>query len=152
MNTKTCTECGKAPVHARGWCLRHYRRWSRTGQLKVTRRRRTPMERYQARESSCTVLDGECLIWTGAKTLDGYGIITDEGPPRTSVYVHRLAHEWHIGPIPEGYQVDHLCYNTNCVLPAHLEAVEPQVNRDRMRVGRDPASGRFTSTITRERT
>ncbi|MGY8831955.1 MAG: HNH endonuclease signature motif containing protein [Pseudomonadales bacterium] len=44
---------------------------------------------------------------------------------------HRWAHERFIGPIPDGMEVDHLCANTCCVNPAHLEAVTSEENRRR---------------------
>lgn len=44
---------------------------------------------------------------------------------------HRLAYELHKGPVPEGLVIDHLCRNTLCVNPAHLEAVTTQENTRR---------------------
>lgn len=41
---------------------------------------------------------------------------------------HRFAYEWLIGPIPEGFQLDHLCRRPHCVNPGHLEPVEPREN------------------------
>ncbi len=35
--------------------------------------------------------------------------------------------------VPDGWQVDHLCFNPRCILPAHLEAVPPLVNHRRRR-------------------
>lgn len=32
------------------------------------------------------------------------------------------------GPIPEGYTIDHLCYNPRCINPGHLEAVTMKEN------------------------
>lgn len=37
-------------------------------------------------------------------------------------------YEIHKGPIPEGLQIDHLCRNTQCCNPDHLEAVTQRVN------------------------
>lgn len=37
--------------------------------------------------------------------------------------VHVWSHLVFIGPIPKGYEVDHLCFNRCCCNPMHLEAV-----------------------------
>lgn len=49
---------------------------------------------------------------------------------------HRYYYTLHKGDIPSGYQVDHLCKNTLCVNPDHLEAVTPYVNTDRSRAAK----------------
>ncbi len=36
---------------------------------------------------------------------------------------HRFAYELLVGPIPTGLVIDHLCRNTLCVNPAHMEPV-----------------------------
>lgn len=40
----------------------------------------------------------------------------------------RLVHTWFNGPIPKGYVIDHICGNSICVNPHHLEAVTQSEN------------------------
>jgi hypothetical protein len=59
-------------------------------------------------------------MWTGAIDAGGYGRINVEGQ---SAYAHRVSYELHVGAIPAGLTLDHLCRNTPCCNPAHLEPV-----------------------------
>lgn len=68
---------------------------------------------------------GDCLIWTGATSSNGYGVVDIHGVTRST---HRLAYESAHGAIPDGYHVDHLCKVRSCCNAAHLEAVPPRVN------------------------
>lgn len=38
-------------------------------------------------------------------------------------YAHVVAYELFVGPIPDGYDVDHQCETTWCCNPAHLKAM-----------------------------
>lgn len=77
---------------------------------------------------------GECWRWLGASTCAPhaptapYGLIWFQG---THIRAHRLALIL-TGQAPEeGEQVDHLCRNTLCVNPAHLEWVDAATNTRR---------------------
>lgn len=61
-----------------------------------------------------------CWLWIGHVMPNGYGTIS--APGRSSL-VHRVSYEEHVGPIPEGNQIDHRCRVRNCVRPDHLEPV-----------------------------
>lgn len=67
----------------------------------------------------------KCVIWAGAKTVDGYGKAWDG---TQDVKAHRMAYVLAAGSIPDGLQIDHLCRNRACVSPAHLEPVTGQEN------------------------
>jgi hypothetical protein len=55
----------------------------------------------------------------------GYGTIGQDGE---KFVVHRWVWERYVGPIPDGYQVDHVCRNRVCVSTEHLEPVTQQEN------------------------
>ena len=58
-----------------------------------------------------------CWEWQGAIAAQtGYGTLGMR-------YAHRISYELHVGPIPPGMTIDHLCRNRPCVNPAHLEVV-----------------------------
>lgn len=65
-----------------------------------------------------------CWEWQGAIS-SGYGRIWADGK---LAYTHRVAHELLVGPIPPGFDIDHLCRNRSCCNPAHLEAVTRSTN------------------------
>lgn len=48
-----------------------------------------------------------------------------------SLIAYRVSHEVFIGPIGPDREVDHLCSNSLCINPDHLEAVTHEVNIER---------------------
>lgn len=71
---------------------------------------------------------GVCWEWTGTLNL-GYGSFY-QGRGKTR-QAHRIAWERLVGPIPRGMVLDHLCRNTRCVNPDHLEVVTLAENKRR---------------------
>lgn len=70
-----------------------------------------------------------CWEWNGALTL-GYGRIRLNG---RSALAHRVVYELLVGHVADGLDLDHLCRNTICVNPDHLE---PVTHAENIRRGR----------------
>ena len=83
--------------------------------------------------SGLALTDEGCWEWTRtcvatSRGRPGYGYISADG---RGAYVHRWVYEFLVGPIPEGLHIDHLCRNTRCANPEHLEPVTPAINTQR---------------------
>lgn len=110
---------------ARGFCHSHYEYQRRTGRVpSLPIRSLTADQRFASKVDRRA--DG-CWIWLGA--TDGgerYGSFWNG---ERVVRAHRWAYERLIGPIPEWAEdLDHLCRNTLCVNPRHLEPVTHREN------------------------
>ncbi len=66
-----------------------------------------------------------CWMWTASKDHRGYGQFVLGPTPKRA---HRVAVLWSGREIPDGYEVDHLCFKKACVNPAHLDIVTHGVN------------------------
>lgn len=100
--------------------------------LTMTRRRSTRIERTQTVEEAMDaamvryVVDAsECWLWQGVVTNAGYGHVWAKG---RRILAHRVFYERHVGAIPLGMELDHLCRVRRCVNPAHLEPVTTREN------------------------
>lgn len=106
--------------YARGWCSLHYRRWRVHGDpmtvLKPHECREIKVTPPEIRFWSKVDARGVCWEWLGGRNPQGYGRFD-------ASYAHRWAWEYLVGPIPAKMTLDHLCRNTICVNPDHLEVV-----------------------------
>jgi hypothetical protein len=117
---KTMSECSveqcDRPVTSRGYCLGHYTRLRRGGDMS------TPIATRHEPFWDCVDISGgldACWPWKRGRS-GGYGVITKR------IYGERFAHRyaWTLahGPIPEGQIVRHACDNPPCCNPLHLSA------------------------------
>jgi hypothetical protein len=129
---KVCMVDGCDRRHlAKGFCGMHWQRVSKHGSTELVEQQRTPMvDRFWAKVRPT----GFCWEWTGAKDSHGYGVFRTEGKNDRS---HRVAYTLLVGAIPAGLHLDHLCRNTSCCNPDHLDPVTPRVNYLR---GQSPAA------------
>lgn len=114
---KACDIDGCERKHyGRGWCERHYRRWRKHGDPLVTLTYSDPEDAFLARTEPI-VGEPVCLIWTGYTNRDGYGVLSVNG---RMVLAHRYSWTRDHGPIPDGLEVDHKCWERSCVNTEHL--------------------------------
>lgn len=72
-----------------------------------------------------------CWVWTASLDTNGYGRFR---AVNVHYGAHRFAYMLVVGSISEGLSLDHLCRNTACVNPDHLE---PVTHDENMRRGRE---------------
>jgi hypothetical protein len=77
----------------------------------------------------------------GARSASSRGATTARSPEQRAERVpaparlHETGTAGRAKPIPDGFVIDHLCRNTGCCNPSHLEAVSHRVNIKRGRAG-----------------
>lgn len=86
----------------------------------------------------CIEDENGCWNWTGYVDPSwGYGQIGRGSRSDGVMCTHVAAYTVMVSDdIPDGYEVDHLCFNRVCCNPYHLEAVPGSVNRSRASIRR----------------
>lgn len=78
---------------------------------------RQPERPYELRDMDYAT---PCWHWLRHTTTEGYARLTVDG---VRLAGHRIYYERAKGPIPDGFELDHLCRNRACVNPDHLQPV-----------------------------
>jgi len=122
--SETCNygDCSMPRGRAFGLCNAHYARQRKGVAMDPPIRNvhATDKERFWSKVDK----SGPCWTWVGA-VFSGYGVFRLEGSARLA---HRVSYLWASGPIPEGAEVDHMCFIRNCVKPSHLRLLDHQQN------------------------
>lgn len=108
---------------------------------KIGRPPRPAMERFMELVKVDPVTG--CWMWQGYINWCGYGRFRYQG---RDYMAHRMAHILFIGPIPDGFDVDHKCHwwdksctsgdhcpHRACCNPLHLQAVSKKINSSMVR-------------------
>lgn len=118
MGKSTCSIEGCNSAHyARAMCNRHYQAWRRAGRADGFARSLARFSSFDEAFAARTERQGECLVWIGPKTEDGYAGTSVRGVRK---YMHVHAWEQVHGPVPAGMHVDHICWNRACCEISHL--------------------------------
>jgi len=139
----TCAECARPSKAKRrfGRCPSCYQRARRNGvDMGVAQTKTDPRPLIQQIAGRVDVQPNGCWLWTGrVAPTTGYAVIAVGSNPHR--IAHRVSYEVHVGPIPEGMQLDHRCHSADatcpgavacqhrrCVNPEHLEPVTGSTN------------------------
>lgn len=105
--------------------------------------RRSALDRFA---DNIALTESGCIVWLGGLNGVGYGqfykgrsSLDETG----KTYAHRWSYEYHVGPIPDGLHLDHLCRNRRCVNPDHLE---PVTIRENLLRGESPSAKHAVKT------
>ena len=138
-STRTCSVpgCVREKHYAYGPCRTHHRRLQKHGSYDKSAVKKIPaIDRFWEKVNRHGPIPelrpelGRCWIWEAARGgyKAWYGVFFNG---HWMVYAHMWVWEHEVGPIPEGLTIDHLCRNTACVNPAHLEPVPGSENTRR---------------------
>ena len=134
--TKVCEfpECDRPGRSKNGYCKAHSEQLATTGKLKKLRVR-CSSPNLNDRIDAHSVQSGKCRIWTGSKSWHPSGSGKYMGQIRVDGklwLVHRLSYTINVGTIPDGMQIDHMCRNSACVNPDHLQLATNKTNNENM--------------------
>jgi hypothetical protein len=152
MGKRICTieGCVRKEI-ARGWCPAHYQRWRLHGDpLGLAPPRPSQSERFWSKVDRDGPIPadaphlGQCWLFLGTVGKPGYGYFDVS---RRRFQAHRWGYVDAGGYIPQGLDLDHLCFVRNCVNPSHLEPVTHRENVLRSRTNPSAVNARRTHCV-----
>lgn len=122
MKTCSVADC-ETKTRAMGMCNKHYQKNAKYGDPLATAVKPLEVRFWPMVEKTDT-----CWNWTGTK-YQGYGQIYSH-QRGGAIRAHRASYEMHVGPIPDGMVIDHMCHNPSCVNPDHLRIATQKQNME----------------------
>ncbi len=138
---------------ARGWCSLHYQRWKKYGDpladvaVKI---HGDHLARFWSKVDKDGPLPmwapflGPCWLWADVPDAKGYSSFWNG---TKIVRAHNYSYELHLGPVPDGLELDHWCRVRGCVNPSHLDPVTHAENVRRSQENRQ--TGRYATHCKR---
>lgn len=130
---KLCSFDGCDKKHgAKGLCYGHYQQQKAGKELRPLR-----IHHYKCLEDilSNTEKVGDCLLWNGYVTPEGYGRMNFKG--KTTALTHRATYELATGEEMAGVVIHHKCGQSRCINPDHLQRASAAENSLEMLARRD---------------
>lgn len=137
-NTCVVEGCERAvKIKSRSWCMKHYKRWYRYGDVEGFAPRQPVEERFWEKVEFSMY----CWEWKASLDRKGYGQFMYT--THTLKRAHRVAYELMFGESPGEFDLDHRCFNRACVSPFHIRlATTEQNNENRQGPYKNSYSGR----------
>lgn len=132
--TRVCRSCGTEIPRNPKWSKAHYA-------TRLYCNRACQVAFTPAVGLDYAVSESGCWEWLGHIDRNGYGKAYDPERPagRRVDWAHRVSYRHHKGEIPNRHELDHVCENTRCINPDHLEPVTKaeHARRTMQRLGKD---------------
>lgn len=106
------------PIRGRGWCTKHYQRWSKYGDPLVTQKRPHGTSLAWLKEQVAFRDRSECWVWPFNLTPDGYGTTKYNGG-RCCAHGLAMILDGRPQPAPPNHHALHSCDNPPCCNPDH---------------------------------
>ncbi|MCD1287337.1 MULTISPECIES: HNH endonuclease signature motif containing protein [unclassified Brevibacterium] len=119
--------------YAKGFCASHWKQINRGEEVHKFSDQAIPFEELLWSRVDRT---DTCWLWTGPLSDQNYGLFNKD---RKTWYAHRYFYTRFKGEIPEGLEIDHICWVTNCVNPDHLRLAD-RTQQNEYRQGPQKAS------------
>ena len=152
LHKQTCEVEGCNKKHkARGYCINHYERYKRHGDVNIVLCNRGKYKSFiESYESNVIRNDNGCWAWKGVVSKHGYPMIYANGK---SIRAHRFSYSHFVELIEDGLIICHKCDNTLCTRPDHLfkgthkDNTQDCINKNRFKIPPDSSKVKGSHSV-----